>query len=132
MTHMTVSEEVEMEKRRIYEELGMGGTEEAVRQAILSLTSKDKIRQTSFLKPGESLTIARMYVMAKRHPKYLGFLKDVADILLETRCSELGMRSEQLVKIAVGERETQKAGKIGWLTRFIGGKKEEKGGVYYE
>lgn len=128
---MELSEEIMREKRRIYEELGIGGTEEAVRQTILSLTSKDKIRQTSFLKPGEALTIARMYVMAKRHPKYLGFLKDVADILLEARCSELGVRSEQLVKIAVGERETQKTAKINWLARLIGGKKEEKG-VYYE
>ncbi|MGB9693303.1 MAG: hypothetical protein ACPLYF_00500 [Fervidobacterium sp.] len=108
---------------KILESLNLGGREEAIAKTIGQLTEDEKLLFVTYVYPPEDDNLAMVYSIAKRYRYH--FLEDWLTYKLKLRTSRFGWRANQLVNIASEKRREE--GRFSFLSRFFGGKREEKG-----
>jgi len=114
--------EKEKQFKKILEDVGLGGREEAIAKAITKLTDEEKLEFFSFLTPGEDDSIALMYSIADRYD--LEWLKIYVVKKLKLRTSVGGWRAKQIVDIAAEKRKVDQG--FSFLGMFKR-KKKDKG-----
>ena len=119
---MPLDPEKEKQFKKILEDVGLGGREEAIAKAITKLTDEEKLEFFSFLAPEEDDNIAVMYCIADRYE--LDWLKMYVVKKLKLRTSVGGWRAKQIVDIAAEKRKVDQG--FSFLGMFKR-KKKDKG-----
>jgi len=113
--------ETEQKVKEILKQIGLGGKDEAVAQAITDLSDEAKLEFFTYIYPDEDETFSVLETIAERYQ--LIWLGKLTKQRLKLRTSVNGWRANQMENIA---KETQKQKQGNWLMRNIFRRKGDK------
>ena len=118
--------ETEQKVKEILKQIGLGGKDEAIAQAITDLSDESKLAFFTYLFPDEDESFSVLQTIGERYD--LGWLNKLIEKRLKLRTSLNGLRAAQIVEIA---KETQKQKQGNWLIRRLkgNGEKGQKRGI---
>ena len=106
--------ETEQKVKEILKQIGLGGKDEAVAQAITDLSDEAKLEFFTYIYPDEDETFSVLETIAERYQ--LIWLGKLTKQRLKLRTSVNGWRAGQMENIA---KETQKQKQGNWLFRLV-------------